>query len=297
MNAHSHHLRASRILLSAGFLCALSIPAFAGDGAAQTVAASSPDDSSAKPKPAREKKIYTNEDVETLARNNGASTVGNAAPDTSVPPAATRPLTPQILVTRNARTPLPPEKDPTWYAQQYLSLSARMDDIDNQVQQLRNFVASDAVPGADTPGLTVGLNIYAPCDGITTDAQIQLLLQQRAALDAQVSDLEGRAQLNGIDPGVLRNAAAIAPRSTDVPTRETLNALQTNLAEIRGTETAMHQEASAQNMKLIPETRFGGGFTADFLKQLNIQQTAIQQQIGAVSDTARHEGLSPNTLP
>jgi predicted RNA-binding protein len=95
----------------------------------------------------------------------------------------------------------------------------------------------------------------------------------------------------------LRNAAAIAPRATNVPTRETLNSLQTNLAEVRGTETAMHQEAAAQNVKLIPETRFGGGFTADFLKQLNMQQTAIQQQIGAVSDTARHEGLSPNTLP
>ena len=297
MNAHSHHLRASRILLSAGLLCALSIPAFAGDGAAKTAAANSPDGNSAPPKPAREKKIYTNEDVETLARNYGASSVGNAAPDASVPPATTRPLTPQLLVTRTPRTPLPPEKDPTWYAQQYLSLSARMDDIDNQVQQLRNFVASDAVPGADTPGLTVGLNIYAPCDGITTDAQIQLLLQQRAALDAQISDLEGRAQLNSIDPGVLRNAAAIAPRATDISTRETLNALQTDLAEIRGTQIAMHQEAAAQNVTLIPETRFGGGFTADYLKQLNIQQTAIQQQIGAVSDTARHEGLSSNTLP
>jgi DNA-binding transcriptional MerR regulator len=208
-----------------------------------------------------------------------------------------RPLTPQLLVTRTPRTPLPPEKDPTWYAQQYLSLSARMDDIDNQVQQLRNFVASDAVPGADTPGLTVGLNIYAPCDGITTDAQIQLLLQQRAELDAQISDLEGRAQLNSIDPGVLRNAAAIAPRATDISTRETLNALQTDLAEIRGTQIAMHQEAAAQNVTLIPETRFGGGFTADYLKQLNVQQTAIQQQIGAVSDTARHEGLAPSTLP
>ena len=148
-----------------------------------------------------------------------------------------------------------------------------------------------------TRGLNGGVNIYAPCDGITTDAQIQLLLQQRAELDAQISDLEGRAQLNGIDPGVLRNAAAIAPRATNISTRETLNALQTDLAEIRGTEIAMHQEAAAQNVKLIPETRSGGGFTADYLKQLNIQQTAIQQQIGAVSDTARHEGLSPNTLP
>jgi hypothetical protein len=297
MNAHSHHLRASRILLSAGLLCALSIPAFAGDGAAKTAAANSPDGNSAPPKPAREKKIYTNEDVETLARNYGASSVGNAAPDASVPPATMRPLTPQLLVTRTPRTPLPPEKDPTWYAQQYLSLSARMDDIDNQVQQLRSFMASDAAPASGAQGLNFGLNIYADCPAMTTDAQIQLLLQQRAALDAQISDLEGRAQLNSIDPGVLRNAAAIAPRATDISTRETLNALQTDLAEIRGTQIAMHQEAAAQNVTLIPETRFGGGFTADYLKQLNVQQTALQQQIGAVSDTARHEGLAPSTLP
>ena len=91
MNAHSHHLRAGRILLSAGLLCALSIPAFAGDGAAKAAAANSPDGNSAQPKPAREKKIYTNEDVETLARNYGASSVGNAAPDTSVPPATRAP--------------------------------------------------------------------------------------------------------------------------------------------------------------------------------------------------------------
>jgi hypothetical protein len=297
MNALSHRLRASRILLSAGLLCALSIPAFAGDGTPKSAAANSPDGNSAQPSPVRQKKIYTNEDVESLAHKSGVSTVGNAAPDDSAAPDAQGTGERQILSTPRAHTPLAPDKDPALYAAQYLALTARMDGIDNRVQELRSFVASDAAPGPSAPGINFGLNIYAPCDGITTDAQIQQLLQQRAQLDAQISDLEGRAQLNGIDSGVFRNASAIAPRSTTIPTRETLNALQIDLAQARGTEAAMHQEAAAQNAKIIPETKFGGGFTANFLKRLNSQQAAAQQQIDAVEDTARHEGVAPNTLP
>ena len=303
MNALSHYLRASRIVLSACLLCALAVPAFADDGAAKSDGANASTAvtatiASAKPKPDREKKIYTNEDVEALAHNYGLSTVGNAAPDGSALPATRRSGAQQVLVSRTLRAPLPPEKDPAWYAGQYLALSARMDDIDNQVQQLRSFMASDAAPGSGAPGLNFGLNVYADCPAISTDAHIQLLLQQRADLEAQVSNLEDLAQSNGIDSGVFRNASAYAQGGGgDISTREYLNALQTDLAETRATEAAMHQEAAAQNVKLIPETRFGGSFTSDYLKQLNIQQAALQQEISSVGDVARHEGLPPNTLP
>jgi hypothetical protein len=298
MNALSHRLRASRILLSASLICALSIPAFAGDGAAKSAAANSPVANSAQPKPDREKKIYTNEDVEALARNYGASTVGNSTANNSLAPASPRPATRQILVTRTARAPqLSPDQDPVRYAQQYVSLSARMDDIDNRVQELRSFVASDAAPSSGVPGVTFGLNIYAPCPAMTTDAQIQLLLQQRAELEAQISDLEDRARINGIDPAVLRSAPGLEQFAENRSTRDTLIGLQSDLAEVRDTEAAMHQEASAQKTTLIPETRFGGGFTADYLKQLSIQQATVQQQISTVEDTARHEGILPSTLP
>jgi hypothetical protein len=303
MNALSHHLRASRILLSASLICALSIPALAGDGTGKSDGAAPPSataakSNSAQPKPDREKKIYTNEDVEALARSYGASTVGNSAANNSLAPASPRPATRQILVTRTARAPqLSPDQDPARYAQQYVSLSAKMDDIDNRVQELRNFRASDVAPGSQEPGITVGLNIYAPCPAMTTDAQIQLLLQQRAELEAQISDLEDRARINGIDPAVLRSAPGLEQFAENRSTRDTLIGLQSDLAEVRDTEAAMHQEAAAQNMTLIPETRFGGGFTADYLKQLNIQQATVQQQISAVEDTARHEGIPPSTLP
>jgi hypothetical protein len=96
---------------------------------------------------------------------------------------------------------------------------------------------------------------------------------------------------------VLRNASEIAPSAENISTRDALIGLQSDLSEIRDTEVAMHQEAAAQNVTLIPETRFGGGFTADYLKQLDMQKREIQQQISTVEDAARHEGIPPSSLP
>jgi hypothetical protein len=308
MSTLSHRFSASRVLLSASLICALSIPAFAGDGAGKSAGTTPPaaatNANSAPPKPDREKKIYTNEDVEALARNYGASTVGNSAANNPFAPADQQP----IPAPQSARAPqLPPEQDPVRYAQQYASLTAQIDDIDDQVQRLRNFRASDVAPGSETPNLTVGLDIYAPCDGITTDAQIEQLLQQRAELETQISDLEDRARINGIAPGVLyrasevdlnaENISPLTPQRQLAATREALETLQSQLAEIRDTETAMHQDAAAQHITLIPETKFGGGFTADYLKQLSIQQSEIHQQLSAVEDTARHQSIAPSDLP
>jgi len=303
MSILSHFLRTARVLLPAGLICALAIPAFAGDGtdkdkpAPATAAIADP----AQPSQTRAKKVYTNDDVDSLRKNYGASTVGNASPDVQ-PRSGSRILVPQAL-----STPLSPDQDPMWYAQQYGSVSAQIANIDEQVQHLRNFRASDAAPGPSTPSLNVGLDIYAPADAVSTDAQIQLLLQQRADLDAQLADLQDRARANAIDPGVLRraadnpqsaaNASALTPQESIAATRDTLNDLQSDLAATRNTEAAMHQQAAAQNTKIIPETKFGGGFTADFLKQLSLHQALVQDQISTTEDTARKQGIPPGTLP
>lgn len=318
MSTLSQHLRVSRILFSASFICALSFPAFADDGtgkpapptaaSANVASGNAPSGNAAQPSRTREKKVYTNDDVEALRNNYGASTVGNAMLDNAAASTGLPYSAPKAIVVRSAAAlRLPPDKDPLWYAQQSASVSSQIADIDDQVQRLRNFRASDSAPGPSTPGLTVGLDIYAPADGITTDAQIQQLLQQRADLDAQVADLQDRARANDIEPGVLRRAAddpqsvesvsTLTPQQRLASTLDTLNDLQSELAATRDTEAAMHQEAAAQNVKLIPETKFGGGFTADYLKQLSIQQAQIQQMINTVGDTARREGVPPNTLP
>jgi hypothetical protein len=315
MSTFSQHLRVNRILFSASLFCALSIPAFAGDGtdkpaAANPASAHAASGNSVQPSPTREKKVYTNDDVAALRKDYGASTVGDAMPDNAPASAASTGQAhsaPKILAPQSLLTPLSPDKDPLWYAQQSASVSSQIADIDDQVQHLRNFRASDSAPGPSTPSLTVGLDIYAPADGITTDAQIQQLLQQRADLDAQLDNLQDRARANAIDPGVLRraaddpqsvqNTASLTPAQRSQATLDTLNDLQSDLAATRDTEAAMHQEAAAQNVKLIPETKFGGGFTADFLKQLSLQQAAIQEQISTTEDTARKLGIPPGSLP
>jgi len=317
-----------RLIFSAALLCALTIPCAASSTFADSIAQVTDDNAassakssnvidaanatSSRPKPDREKKIYTNDDVAAVARN-GATSVGNAFPaDNANPSAAGAVLVPgqRIPIAQPRVTvalPLAPEKDPIFYAQQYVALTARLTDIDNELERLRNFRASDAAPGSSAPGFTVGLDIYAPTDGgISTDAQIEQLQQQRAAIQSQMSDLEDRARTNGIAPEVLRNAPQIAERAENVAplnprqqlivTREQLDQLQADLAEVRDTEAAMHQEAAAQKITLYPENKYGGGFTADYLKQLSKAQSEIQQQINNVQDTARQAGIPPGDL-
>jgi len=323
--ARNGYCSADRLILSTALLCALTIPCAASSAFANTFTQATDDNSAAaksssvvdaanatssRPKPDRDRKVYTNDDVAAVARN-GATSVGNAFPaDNASAPAAGAILVPgQRIPIPQSRVvmPLAPEKDPVFYAQQYVALNARLTEIDNQIERLRNFRATNAAPGSSAPGFTVGLNIYAPTDGgISTDAQIQQLQAQRAAIAAQMSDLEDRARTNGVAPEVLRNAPQIAeraeniasqsPRQQLIATREQLDGLQADLAEVRDTETAMHQQAVAQKVTLYPENKYGGGFTADYLKQLSKAQSEIQQQISTVQDTARRDNIPPGDL-
>jgi len=302
--------------LSTALLCGLAIPGLATPALARGVQMSSDNlsnSSSTAPKPDREKKIYTNDDVEALARN-GATTVGNAtgipiAPDTDSS-IANSSATRAILIARSATAErLAPEKDPVWYAQQYVALSARLDSIDNEVARLRSFRQSDAPP-QPAPGLDVGLNIYAPCPAISTDALIQQLLQQRAQVETQISGVEDRARANGIAPETLRNApqiAAAAENAASLPPAvqakivfDKVQQLQSEIAEIHEVKSQMAEQAAAQNITLLPplpETKYGGGFTVDYLKQLDIQQNQIAQQLDQVEDEALRAGIPTRTLP
>src|SRR5580700_1358482 len=303
--------------LSAALLCSLAIPSLTTSALARGVPQMSTDNSSnsnaTARKPDREKKIYTNDDVEALARN-GATTVGDTAgipiaPDTDTAVMKTSrarlALIPQVATAER----LAPEKDPVWYAQQSVSLGAQLDSIDAEVQRLQNFRHSNAPP-QPAPGLDVGLDIYAPCPAISTDALIQQLQLPRAAIVAQISELEDRARANGIPSEVLRNAKEVAARAQDISrfpaqvqekiVTQELQQLQSELSEVREVKSQMVEQAAAQNITLLPplpETKYGGGFTVDYLKQLDIQQKQIAQQLNQVEDEALRVGIPPRALP
>jgi hypothetical protein len=294
----------SRVLVSAGLIFALALPAMAGDDGAKNKDKDSAVTSAPRPKPAAEKKIYTNEDIEALAARYGASTVGQAAPQAAHAPVAFRPVAASPIAPRIVVVTLPPEKDPARYGRQYASLEASIDAIDAEVARLRNFRASDAAPGAETPGVTVGLDIYAPCDGISTDNKIANLLQQRASLEAEISNLEDTAQANGIRLGQLLSAATAAEAATPPPaspaaTRAELAQIETRLATIQAEQTSFQQAAANSNapFTIAPETKFGGTYQSSYLKRLDSQSSALQSQLSAVEDEALRNGAPPATLP
>ena len=295
----------SRVLISAGLIFALAVPAMAGDATTKDKDKDSVATSAPRPKPAAEKKIYTNEDLEALAARYGASTVGQAAPQALPAPLAARPIPAQSIAQRTAIVTLPPEKDPARYARDYAALEAAIDAIDSEVAQLRNFRASDAAPGAETPGVTVGLDIYAPCNGISTDNKIANLLQQRAALELEISNLEDTAQANGIRLGQLLSAAsaaesgAAAPSASPAVAQAELAQIETRLATIQGEQNSFQQAAANSNapFTIAPETKFGGTYQSSYLKRLDNQASTLQSQLSAVADEARRNGVPPATLP
>jgi hypothetical protein len=300
------------VALWAALICSLTTSTLAR-GVPQMSADNSSNSNATAPKPDREKKIYTNDDVETLARN-GATTVGNAAAipvtsDTDTAVRKTSPTRPAFIRQIATAERLAPEKDPVWYAQQYVSLSAPLVSIDAELQRLRSFRQSDTPP-QPAPGLHVGLNIYGPCPAISTDALIEQLKRQRAAIVAQMSDLEDHARVNGILSEVLRNAEEVAARAQDISrlaapvqqkvVTQQLQQLQSELNEVREVKSQMAEQAAAQNITLLPplpETKYGGGFTVDYLKQLDIQQNQIAQQLNQVEDEALRVGVPPRALP
>jgi hypothetical protein len=310
------HSAGSAALLAV-LLGSLAIPALATSAHARGVPQMWADNSSnsraTAPKPDREKKIYTNDDVEALARN-GATTVGNAAgipivPDRDTAVMQTSPTRPALIAQAGTSERVAPEKDPVWYAQQYVSLSAPLDSIDAEVQRLQNFRQSDAPP-QPAPGLDVGLNIYAPCPAISTDVLIQQLQLQRTAIVAHISDLEDRARANNIAPEALRNAEEVAARAQDISrlpaavqekiVAQQVQQLQSELNEVREVKSQMAEQAAEQNITLLPplpETKYGGGFTVDYIKQLDSQQNQIANQLEQAQDQALRVGIPPRALP
>jgi cation transport regulator ChaC len=185
--------------------------------------------------------------------------------------------------------------------QQAGSLSAQVEAIDARVQQLRQFRATGTAPG-----IIVGLVLDAPCEGITTDNEIQQLILQRAQIESRIVDLEDTARQNDIPSGIFRVPAASAQAALNsILTREETRSfligrvqkLDEDMTHIQDVIQGMKDVAAARHMTLTPETRFGGGPTADFLQRLAARESALREEAGAAEDEARHFGVPSGSMP
>jgi len=262
-----------RSLCSASLL--LILPTFAVAGGTNTPA--SPD-----PKPDRQVKVWTNEDVEALGpRFEPARATAQTAP-----------VAPAAATVRAASAPLPPEQDPRWYSQQLAALETELESISNQASELREFRATST-------GLPTGLNIVAPCEGITTDNLIAQLEGRRQEILEQIDALGNTAFENGLPAGILVEGRGrvsaetpLTPEQQEKALVERYESLSDQLADTQQTIVAMHDDVASQGATLLPaNARWGGNMTTNLLENLRGQQSALESDLSATEDQMRSAGV------
>jgi len=145
-------------------------------------------------KAAAASKVWTNEDVQTLESTASLSIIGQ--PETAQPAAPVAAST----ETQNATAPAAPhvkEQDPDWYAREIEKRREQIDQIDSQIQEIQQTRATgEGISGA------IALDKTAP--GITPEATIEVLQDQKSHLEAEISGLQDLAQSNYIERDVWR---------------------------------------------------------------------------------------------
>jgi hypothetical protein len=265
----------------------ISSPSFAsGDDKPSAPAATST--TNPTPRPDREKKVYTNDDIDQMWPKDSFAVVSAS----QVQAGGTAPNGTTLTI-----QPVDPEKDPLWYAKQVVVLEAELNRIANKEERSLEFRTSGST--GTLPGVHIGLRLNAPCEGITTDNEIAQLDLRRQEIEQQLAGLEDTAQQNDLPPGIIRDAplileAAQTPLTPDEERRalaerqavlaDQLNATQDELSY-------MSDQAAAVGANLQPPTPgFGGNMTTDLIERLDNRANQIQTALDQTDEAARRIG-------
>jgi len=137
-----------------------------------------------RPERKESKRVWTNDELQHLA----ARPLANAAS----PPASEESAQTASVEKHYVRA-----KDPKWYASQLKPLQAQVEHIDGELRTLRQ-------ARKDGRGTTGAVALDQDAEGVTTDAQVQVLDLRRKQLLLQIDELEDQARHNGLDPGSVR---------------------------------------------------------------------------------------------
>jgi hypothetical protein len=299
----------------AAIVCSLiAIPAFAsGDDKPATPAPTATSATSTPPsppatagpsvtRPDREKKVYTNDDIDRMWPKAQAATDAQTAPASASAPAQVRRQVSGSQMARVTSVPAIAEQNPLWYAAQLESLYAELDDISSREASLRDFRAT----GTTGAGVTIGLQFDAPCEGITTDNAIEQLAIRRQEIEQQIDALQDTAQQNDVSPAVFQNPQQVLQAAqrplTPGQERAVLIERQSDLiGQYDGVQDQladMSNEAAAQGITLLPVTpNWGGNLTTNRIQSLDARAQQIQNALSENEDAARRAGLPPSTLP
>jgi len=172
------------------------------------------------------KRVWTNDDLEHLA----------ARPLTN---AASPPVSEESPQTTSVEKHYVRAKDPKWYVSQLKPLQAQVEHIDSELRTLRQ-------ARKDGRSTTGAVALDQDAEGVTTDAQIQVLDLRRKQLLLQIDELEDQARHNGLDPGSVRSDI---PEASVEPAEAPGTALLSDKAaadeedpQIAETESSIEQE-------------------------------------------------------
>jgi hypothetical protein len=287
-------------ILAAALSCVIASPAFASGDDKPATASAAP--SGTVVRPDREKKVYTNDDIDQMWPKPQAVTSGSqGSPATASTTPAVRRSAAVSRAVSTTNAPASRESNPVWYAAQVESLYAELDSISSREASLRDFRAT----GSDA-GVIVGLQFDAPCQGITTDNAIQQLAIRRQEIEQQISDLQAAAQQNGMPPAVTQDPSAIlqasrkplSPGQERVALMERQSELIGKLDGVQNQLAGMSNQAAAQGIVLLPVTpQWGGNLTTNKIQSLDERASQLRNALGENEDAARQAGLAPSTLP
>jgi hypothetical protein len=287
----------------------IAIPAFAsGDDKPATSAPTATSAPSATPAPSmtrpdREKKVYTNDDIDQMwPKQQASANDAHTSAATAFASAQTRRSVAVSRATRATIVPVSPQQDPVWYAAQIEALNAELDSISSREASLRDFRAT----GLTDPGVTIGLQFDAPCDGITTDNAIAQLELRRREIEQQIDELQDTARQNGVSPAIFQNApeilqAAQKPLSPGQERAVLMERQSDLIGQYDGVQnqlTDMSNAAAAQGITLLPVTPdWGGNLTTNRIQSLDERAQQLQNARSENEDAARRAGLAPSALP
>jgi hypothetical protein len=266
--------------------CGISIPVFASgdDKSSESVSASK----NAAPAPDREKKVYTNDDIDRMWPKDSFAVVSASGvqPSGSAPDGTTSGI-----------QPVSPEKDPLWYAKQVVVLEAELDRTANKEERSLEFRTSGST--SMLPGVHIGLRLNAPCEGITTDNEIAQLDLRRQEIEEQLAAIADAAQENDLPPGILRDAPAILaaaekPLTPDEERRALAERQALLIDQLNATQdelSYMSDQAAAIGANLQPPTPgFGGNMTTDVIERLDNRANQIETALDQTDEAARRIG-------
>jgi hypothetical protein len=292
LRASSTRISRFPMLLAAILFCGVSIPAFASGDDKPAPPASVP--SAARPD--RDTKVITNDDFDRMfpkARTRSDESRPSDANVFIVP--ASQNQAGDTRAPRTVRVPTNPDADPQRYAAQLLALSAELDSVRARAQSLRDFRATST-----GPNLTFGLQINAPCEGISTDNAIEQLAIRRNDIEQEMNNVETVAQQNGVSSGALQQALEILQAGPQLGRAQQEAALQNKQSQLVGELAAVHNEltgmsnqASAQGIVLLPVTPNGGGnMTTNLIQNLDNRADEIKSALDENADAARRAGVA-----